>query len=49
MENDSELKKCAIKLSANKVVKDYIDIGAPCSIQSGGNYSSKLFIESTSK
>lgn len=43
MENDAELKKCAIKLSSQKVVKDYIDIGAPCSIQSGGAYSNKIF------
>jgi nucleosome binding factor SPN SPT16 subunit len=49
MENDSELKKCAIKSSSHKVVKDYIDIGAPCSVQSGGSYSNKIFIESNEK
>lgn len=46
LDNDGELKKCAIKLSSQKVVKDYIDVGAPCSIQSGGVYSNKLFTES---
>lgn len=46
MENESELKKCAIKLSNYKIVKDYIDLGAPCSIQSGGNFTAKLFVES---
>lgn len=46
MENEGQLKKCAIKLSSQKVAKDYIDIGAPCSVQSGGNYSHKVFIES---
>lgn len=49
MENDSELKKCAIKLSSSKVVKDYIDLGAPCSVQSGGSYANKIFIESNEK
>jgi nucleosome binding factor SPN SPT16 subunit len=49
MENESELKKCAIKLSSHKVSKDFIDLGAPCSIQSGGAYSSKLFVESNEK
>lgn len=49
MESESELKKCAIKLSSSKVSKDFIDLGAPCSIQSGGAYSSKLFVESNDK
>ena len=44
MENDSELKKCAIKLASQKVIKDYIDLGAPCSIQSGGVYANKVFV-----
>ena len=43
MESETELKKCAIK---HKVVKDYIDFGAPISVQSGGNYSNRLFVES---
>ena len=30
-------------------MKDYIDLGAQCSIQSGGVYSNKLFIESNDK
>lgn len=46
MESEAELKKCAIKLSSQKVVKDFIDFGAPLSVQSGGNYSNRLFIES---
>ena len=49
MENESELKKCAIKLSSQKVSKDFIDIGAPCSVQSGGSYSNKLFVDSNDK
>ena len=49
MENEAELKKCAIKLSSQKVSKDFIDLGAPVSIQSGGAYSHKLFIESSDK
>ena len=49
MENEAELKKCAIKLSIQKVSKDFIDLGAPVSIQSGGAYSHKLFIESSDK
>ena len=49
MENESELKKCAIKLSSQKVSKEFIDIGAQTSIQSGGSYSNKLFIESNDK
>ena len=49
MESEPELKKCAIKLSSQKVSKDFIDIGPPCSIQSGGSYSNKLFIESNDK
>ena len=43
------MKKCAIKLSSQKVAKDFIDIGSTCSIQSGGSYSSKLFVESNDK
>ena len=31
------------------MAKDFIDIGAPCSVQSGGSYSSKLFVESNEK
>ena len=46
MESEAELKKCAIKLSGHKVVRDYIDFGAPISVQSGGNYSNRLFVES---
>lgn len=49
MENEAELKKCAIKLSSQKISKDLIDLGAPCSVQSGGSYSSKLFVESNDK
>lgn len=44
MENDSELKKCAIKQSSFKIVKDYIDFCVPCSVQSGGVYNAKLFM-----
>ena len=49
MESEKELLKCAIKLSSSKVSKDFIDLGAPCSIQSGGAYSEKLFGESDDK
>lgn len=49
MANEGELKKCAIKLSNQKILKDFIDLGVPCYVQSGGNYSSKLFIESDEK
>jgi nucleosome binding factor SPN SPT16 subunit len=49
MENDSELKKCAIKQSSFKIVKDYIDFCVPCSLQSGGVYNAKLFMESNDK
>jgi nucleosome binding factor SPN SPT16 subunit len=49
MENEAELKKCAIKLSSHRISKDFIDIGAACSVQSGGSYSNKLFIESNDK
>ncbi len=49
MVNEAELKKCSIKLAANKIVKDYIDVGPICNLQSGGSYNSKLFIESNDK
>lgn len=43
------MKKCAIKLTKQNISKDYIDLGAPVSIQSGGAYSQKLFIDSNEK
>lgn len=49
MESEAELKKCAIKLAAHKIVKDYIDIGPVSSIQSGGNFTPKLFQEANDK
>jgi nucleosome binding factor SPN SPT16 subunit len=49
LESESELKKCAIKLTSSKIVKDYIDYCIPCTVQSGGVYSSKMFIESNDK
>jgi|JI9StandDraft_1071089.scaffolds.fasta_scaffold770862_1 nucleosome binding factor SPN SPT16 subunit len=49
MANEGELKKCAIKLSYQKILKDFIDLGVPCYVQSGGSYSPKLFIESDEK
>jgi nucleosome binding factor SPN SPT16 subunit len=49
MEAEPELKKCAIKLASQKVVKEYIDIGATCSVQSGGTYSPRIFNESNQK
>ena len=36
-------------MSSQKISKDFIDLGAPCSIQSGGAYSAKLFVDSNSK
>lgn len=47
MSNESELKKCAIKITNSQsnlaFSKEYIDIGPSINVQSGGNYSPKLF------
>ena len=43
------MKKCAIKHTKQNISKDYIDLGAPVSIQSGGAYSQKLFFDSNEK
>lgn len=52
MGTEAELKKCTVKLSSNSsnlsINKDFIDTGASISVQSGGNYSPKLFVESNS-
>ena len=49
MESESEVKKCAIKLSSHKIVRDYIDLGVGGAVHSGGNFTSNLFAESDEK
>lgn len=49
MENEGELKKCAIKLASNHIVKDYIDLGPAFTVQSTGSFTPKLFMEANDK
>jgi hypothetical protein len=47
LSNEAELKKCSVKLGSNNqgltISKEFVDVGPAISVQSGGNYSSKLF------
>ena len=50
LNSEPELKKCAIKVTNNNptkltINKDYIDLGPAINVQSGGNYTGKLFAE----
>lgn len=47
--NQSQLRKCAVKLGANNqgltISKQYVDVGSAINVQSGGTYSNNLFAE----